>query len=840
MTKKPKALLSIFSFQNFKKLTKALREEPPQQIIKNFQHLLAIKSIPITAFRKEISFLNPNKRSIIIVSHDASISGAPLIILELGRHFKQYYDCNVVCILLGAGKLLDNFKALGPTIIINQTESKQQNATIRQTLATGNFSGILINSVQSEGVIDLVKDLTAPKLYLVHEFISFFPKKNYSKISTHADKIIFPSAKVFEAAEQSFSFPKKKVIIRGQGLLKPELLHTEKDTSRKALREFLGLPQHVKIVLGCGTISPRKGTDIFVLTAIETLKNYSEDVFFLWLGGKPKENDPSKWVYHDTQASKLSEKIIFADEVMETDLYFAGADIFFLSSRVDPFPCVIHEAMATCTPVVAFDGGGGYTDLFSEKLGKMVPYGDISAASNAILEILSEPSLAQEMGNKGREVVIRDYNFEDYSSFFHDLMSKTSHMPSLAEDEGNHSFSSLAPTEKKHHHKKIIFLTPNWQVSGVNTFVEHLMHHLIASNYEVELLFTNHQAIDIEESILPSLPIKFLLTEKVNPLKKWELLKDYLHANAPCIVFPNYDFISSAISPELSNGVGILGILHSDDIAHYEHGYRLGHYWNRIVSVSSTIQSTFLAMNPIFQPKSSIIHYGIDIPDRIKAPSKNEIFSIVYTGRIVQAQKQVLAFIPIIELLGKSGLDFRFTFIGSGEQEGELAASLNKYVQTGKVRFLGRQPQAIIFEELSRSHVLAMVSAFEGLPLSLLEGLAHHCVPVVTEIASGIGEIIENGKNGITVPLNDPKAFAEALLSLANSPKKRLNMSEEAFLTLEKHQLKKEDMGGKYIQLIEDIFEEIETRKFERPLSLSSHPKLGGILVPPGFVNFRV
>ncbi len=835
--KKPKALLSVLRFQNFNKLTKALREESPQQIIRNFQHLLAIKSIPLTAFSKEISFLNPAKRSIIFVSHDANISGAPLIILELGRHFKQKYDCNVVCILLGTGKLLNAFKALGPTILINPIESKQQNLAIRQALAKGNFAGALINSVQSERAMDLVKDLNAPKLYLIHEFISFFPDKDYGKISTQADKIIFPSAKVLEAAEQYYTFPKEKLVVKGQGLLKPELLHTKKDASQKALRELLGLPQHTKIVLGCGTISSRKGTDIFILTAIEVLKHRTEEVFFLWLGGKPNKDDPSKWMYHDAKSSKLSASILFVDEVVETDLYFAGADIFFLSSRLDPFPCVVHEAMASRTPIIAFDGGGGYINLFSEKIGKLVPYGDILRAADAILEILSAPSLAQEMGNNGREVIKRDFNFEQYSSFLHNLISTLPGVPSLTAKGEGHLFSSLDSRGKKNQRKKIIFLTPNWQLSGVNTFVEHLVSHLISSDYEVELLFTNHHALDIEESILPALPIKFLVTEELTLLKKWQLLKDYLHANAPCVVIPNYDYIGSAISPELSNGVGILGILHSDDIIHYEHGYRLGHYWNKIVSVSKTIQSTFLAMNPVFEPKSSVIHYGIDVPNRIKFPPKNEIFSIVYAGRIVQKQKQVLDFIPIIELLGKSGIDFRFTFIGNGEQAGELEAGLSKYVHAGKVRFLGRQPQSVIFEELSKSHVLAMVSAFEGLSLALLEGLAHHCVPVVTEIESGIDEIIENGKNGLTIPQRDPTAYADALLSLAHDRQKWQNMAEEAFSTLEKHKLRNSDMGEKYIQLIEEIFEDIESGKFKRPPSLSAHPELGGILIPPMFLN---
>ena len=66
---------------------------------------------------------------------------------------------------------------------------------------------------------------------------------------------------------------------------------------------------------------------------------------------------------------------------------------------------------------------------------------------------------------------------------------------------------------------------------------------------------------------------------------------------------------------------------------------------------------------------------------------------------------------------------------------------------------------------------LVLSSTKEGLPYSILEaGLAG--VPVVSTNVGGIGEIIENEKNGLLVPAKNSEALTKAILDLINNTEK--------------------------------------------------------------------
>jgi len=55
----------------------------------------------------------------------------------------------------------------------------------------------------------------------------------------------------------------------------------------------------------------------------------------------------------------LPDRLIFLGSQQDMVPCFATADLFFLSSREDPFPTTVLEAMAYGLPVVGFAGTGG-------------------------------------------------------------------------------------------------------------------------------------------------------------------------------------------------------------------------------------------------------------------------------------------------------------------------------------------------------------------------------------------------------------------------------------------------------------------------------------------------
>jgi L-malate glycosyltransferase len=65
--------------------------------------------------------------------------------------------------------------------------------------------------------------------------------------------------------------------------------------------------------------------------------------------------------------------------------------------------------------------------------------------------------------------------------------------------------------------------------------------------------------------------------------------------------------------------------------------------------------------------------------------------------------------------------------------------------------------------------IFMMTSEFEGLPIALLEAMSMECLPASTA-AGGIPELIEDNKNGIIVPVEEPLQLADRLSEYLQHP----------------------------------------------------------------------
>ena len=127
--------------------------------------------------------------------------------------------------------------------------------------------------------------------------------------------------------------------------------------------------------------------------------------------------------------------------------------------------------------------------------------------------------------------------------------------------------------------------------------------------------------------------------------RRWRAMIDYLEARAPCIYIPNYDWQYSCVVPRLSKRVGVVGIVHSDDPAHYEHIDRLGAYWNAVVWVSPAIAEHLVASYPGVSNGLTTLPYGVAVFARVlpaRPVRANSPLRLLYAGRLNQHQKRVL------------------------------------------------------------------------------------------------------------------------------------------------------------------------------------------------------
>ena len=138
--------------------------------------------------------------------------------------------------------------------------------------------------------------------------------------------------------------------------------------------------------------------------------------------------------------------------------------------------------------------------------------------------------------------------------------------------------------------------------------------------------------------------------------------------------------------------------------------------------------------------------------------------NVIASGRL-QQEKGYDILIEAFKEVYTQNKRFRLFIIGEdvlGEQK-KYEAQINELKLDGVVSFLGFQTNPYKFYQQSDLFVLS--SRREGLPNTVLENLYLQKPIVATTCIPFMHTLIENGKNGLLVPVEDSQALANALLN---------------------------------------------------------------------------
>ena len=142
--------------------------------------------------------------------------------------------------------------------------------------------------------------------------------------------------------------------------------------------------------------------------------------------------------------------------------------------------------------------------------------------------------------------------------------------------------------------------------------------------------------------------------------------------------------------------------------------------------------------------------------------------------------KGVREFVEAASQLRQAGVAATFQLAGQID-EGNPAhvppRMLEQWMVQGVVEFLGHR--ADMPELLRQADIAVLPSYHEGVPLFLLEAAASGLPIVATDIA-GCRIVVEDGENGLLVPVKDAAALAAALKSLIENPKLRARMGDNS------------------------------------------------------------
>jgi N-acetyl-alpha-D-glucosaminyl L-malate synthase BshA len=157
------------------------------------------------------------------------------------------------------------------------------------------------------------------------------------------------------------------------------------------------------------------------------------------------------------------------------------------------------------------------------------------------------------------------------------------------------------------------------------------------------------------------------------------------------------------------------------------------------------------------------------------APEGQKIILHISTFRPVKRITdciEVVARMLEIEARRGAGTRLKLVMCGDGPERADAETLAARLGVADSVRFVGKQPQAVIRDYLSIADLFLLPSQSESFGLSALEAMACE-VPVIATRVGGVPEVVEDRVCGLLFEIGAVDEMAEGALELVNDESKR-------------------------------------------------------------------
>lgn len=156
-------------------------------------------------------------------------------------------------------------------------------------------------------------------------------------------------------------------------------------------------------------------------------------------------------------------------------------------------------------------------------------------------------------------------------------------------------------------------------------------------------------------------------------------------------------------------------------------------------------------------------------------------YDLIYCGRM-DKNKQIDILINAVSIVCQEHPEIRVALVGDGPERPNLEKQSAQLALNEVITFIGNQPYQMIPGVLNQSKVFMMASAFEGLPVAMIEAMS--CgLPVVVPDVGDIRDVAVDGYNALLVKDRDAARYAEAFLALLTDSDLYKRLAEGALET---------------------------------------------------------
>jgi glycosyltransferase involved in cell wall biosynthesis len=309
---------------------------------------------------------------------------------------------------------------------------------------------------------------------------------------------------------------------------------------------------------------------------------------------------------------------------------------------------------------------------------------------------------------------------------------------------------------------EVVYVLPN-KLGGVFSYVGNLLSHRQPDDF-------SYAAVRTQNACEPDTEISEALPADRDVVFSYNLPNENVHAvlrrlarvipAGPGVIVAN-GWIELALTSIYDCGRAVVAINHGDFDFFYDLAVRHRDTIDAFVTYTERMFTQLRRLLPDRHDSIFMLPYGVDIPESVRRPAPGRL-RLLYVGRL--AEDKGVFDLPLIDRrLRELGVDAAWTVQGAGPDESRLRAA---WPDGHDVCWTGQQSKRDVLRLYERHDVLVMPSRGEGLPVALLEAGAAALVPVVSDLPSGIPEVVEPGVSGYRPAVGDIAGFADAIAAL--------------------------------------------------------------------------
>ncbi|WP_435011869.1 glycosyltransferase (plasmid) [Tundrisphaera lichenicola] len=200
---------------------------------------------------------------------------------------------------------------------------------------------------------------------------------------------------------------------------------------------------------------------------------------------------------------------------------------------------------------------------------------------------------------------------------------------------------------------------------------------------------------------------------------------------------------------------------------------------DRVIGVGGSVREALIRNEGIPAGRIEVIYNGIDLAPFAAGTGRESarrelgfglddlvIFMVARLDRLKDHATAVRA----LDRVAARRPDVQLCLIGDGPERESIRQEVDRRGLGGRVHLLGMRTD--VPRLLPAADILLLTSISEGIPLTIIEGMAAG-LPVVATRVGGVCEVVDDGVTGLLAAAEDADALAAAILRLAVDPELR-------------------------------------------------------------------